>query len=138
MSKEEDVDLVINLDIMYNKVGSLKKIYVNNIEEYDMHDFDRVMNVNVRGVTLGIKYSIHMMIPSKKCIIFTMSITGVLGGLARIKEIIGLMNNIEAKLRKYGITVNFVSPIGLATAMTIKYANGRKSYIMKENMINVK
>eukprot|EP01018_Ginkgo_biloba_P025318 Gb_09953 [translate_table: standard] len=154
VTKEEDVstavDLAIkihgSLDIMYNNAGTVHKFLVDNIAEYDMEEFDRVMNVNVRGVMLGIKHAARGMIPNKRgCIISTASMAGVLGGLtpcaytASKHAVIGLTKNGAAELGKHGIRVNSVSPSFIATALTAKFlkGGGGESSITEEDMLNV-
>merc|ERR1711915_896834 len=83
-----------------------------------MEQFDRVINVNVKGVMHGIKHAARVMIPRKKgCIISTTSVAGILGGAAPYSytaskhATLGLTKNAAAELGKYGIRVNTVSPI---------------------------
>ncbi|KAH9288873.1 hypothetical protein KI387_032990 [Taxus chinensis] len=138
VSKEQDVssavDLAVemhgHLDIMFNNAGRVESQKKLGAAEYDMEEFERVMNVNVKGVMHGIKHAARVMIPNKKgCIISTGSIAGTLGGTgpygytASKHAILGLTKNGAAELGKYGIRVNSVSPTGLATAFTLQYAN---------------
>ena len=49
---------------------------------HDPDDFERVMCVNVKGVALGIKHAMLVMIPRAiDCIILTASVAGVSGGM---------------------------------------------------------
>eukprot|EP01018_Ginkgo_biloba_P027894 Gb_36105 [translate_table: standard] len=91
VSKEEDVSVAVIvamklhgcLDIMYNNVGINDMTLDKNVGEYDMEQFDRVMRVNVKGVMLGIKHAVCVMIPRKKgCILYTSSVGGMLGGFS--------------------------------------------------------
>ncbi|GLJ33456.1 hypothetical protein SUGI_0673060 [Cryptomeria japonica] len=115
VSKEQyvsaDVDLAREkhgkLDIMFNNAGITNK-QNGSVAEYDMQEFKRVMNINVKGVMHGIKHAGHVMIPKKKgCIISTASIAGVMGGIASYSyttsehAIIGLTKNGEVELGKY-------------------------------------
>lgn len=136
VSKEEDVSAAVDLamdkygqlDIMYNNAGTNDSFLVKSVAEYDMEQFDRVMNVNVKGVMHGIKHAARVMIPRKKgCIISTTSVAGILGGAAPYSytaskhAILGLSKNGAAELGKYGIRVNTVSPYGVATALAVQY-----------------
>lgn len=136
VSKEEDVSAAVDvaidkygqLDIMYNNAGTNDSFLVKSVVEYDMEQFDRVINVNVKGVMHGIKHAARVMIPRKKgCIISTTSVAGILGGAAPYSytaskhAILGLTKNAAAELGKYGIRVNTVSPYGVATALAVQY-----------------
>ncbi|XP_057846579.2 zerumbone synthase-like isoform X2 [Cryptomeria japonica] len=87
VSKEQDVSAAVDmamekhgkLDIMYNNAGTVdnQKLSV----DYDMQEFERVMNVNVKGVMHGIKHAARVVIPKGKgSIISTASIAGMVGG----------------------------------------------------------
>ena len=96
------------------------------ILDYNMDEFDRIMNVNAKGAMLGIKHGARVMIPRKAgCIICTTSIAGIMRGLspyaytASKHAILGLVKNAAAELGKYAIRVNFVSPYGVATSMSV-------------------
>ncbi|XP_059064131.1 zerumbone synthase-like [Cryptomeria japonica] len=72
VSKEPDVSAAVDmamekhgkLDIVYNNAGTVdnQKLSV----DYDMQEFERVMNVNVKGVMQGIKHAARVMIPKRK------------------------------------------------------------------------
>ncbi|KAH9288872.1 hypothetical protein KI387_032989, partial [Taxus chinensis] len=135
VTKEKDVCAAVDLamekhgklDILYNNAG-LINIQKGSVAEYDMEQFQRVMNVNVKGVMHGIKHAARVMIPNKKgSIISTASIAGVLGGIcpysytASKHAVIGLTKNGAAELGKYGIRVNSVSPGVVATDFALRY-----------------
>ncbi|KAH9324024.1 hypothetical protein KI387_044481, partial [Taxus chinensis] len=135
VSKEEDVSAAVDLavekhgklDIMFNNAGTISS-EIRSAVEYDMKKFDRVMNINVKGVMHGIKHAARVMIPHKKgCIINTASIAGLLGGVAPYSytaskhAVIGLTKNGAAELGKFGIRVNSVSPSGLATYFSMQH-----------------
>lgn len=142
VSKEKDMESTVDeaikmhghLDIMFNNAGVIENPNPNPnpksasvlVSEYDMDEFDRVMNVNVKGAMLGIKHAARVMIPRKAgSIICTASIAGIMGGVspyaytASKHAILGLMKNAAAELGKYGIRVNSVSPYGVATSMSV-------------------
>ncbi|KAH9288870.1 hypothetical protein KI387_032987, partial [Taxus chinensis] len=129
VTKEQDVRAAVDfaiekfgrLDIMLNNAGTTD-IPEGGAAEYDMEEFERVMNVNVKGVMHGIKHAARVMIPNKKgCIISMGSIAGVLGGkgsfayTASKHAIIGMTKNGAAELGNYGIRVNSVSPSAIPT-----------------------
>ncbi|GLJ12649.1 hypothetical protein SUGI_0195200 [Cryptomeria japonica] len=100
----------------------------NKAIECDMKEFQRAMNVNLKGVMHGIKHAGRVMIPNQKgCIISTSSIAGIFGGTASYSytaskhAVIGLTKQGAAEMGKYGIRVNCVSPSGLATVLAFQY-----------------
>ncbi|GLJ33460.1 hypothetical protein SUGI_0673130 [Cryptomeria japonica] len=135
VSKEQDVSAAVDLamekhgklDIMFNNAG-ITNNQKGSVAEYDMQEFERVMNINVKGVMHGIKHAARVMIPNKKgCIISTASIAGVLGGIATYSytaskhAVIGLTKNGAVELGKYGIRVNCISPSAIATDLVNQY-----------------
>lgn len=129
VKQEEQVEEAVNytvskhgqLDIMYNNAG-ISGPLVSNIAEMDMKDFDNVMNINVRGMVLGMKHAARVMVPRKQgCILCTASITGLIGGVAPHPYSIskfaipGLVKSVASELCKHGIRVNCISPYAIAT-----------------------
>ncbi|KAL2509819.1 Short-chain dehydrogenase reductase 2a [Forsythia ovata] len=135
VSLEKDVEDLIDstvsrygrLDILFNNAGVLgNQSKHKSIVDFDVNEFDRVMNVNVRGVALGMKHAARAMIPrGTGCIISTASVAGVMGGLgphaytASKHAIVGLTKNAACELGRNGIRVNCISPFGVATSMLI-------------------
>ncbi|PIA59606.1 hypothetical protein AQUCO_00400471v1 [Aquilegia coerulea] len=115
------------LDILYNNAGVLgNQSKHKSIIDFDVEEFDRVMNVNVKGVALGMKHAARVMMPRRTgCIISTASVAGVMGGLgphaytASKNAIVGLTKNASCELGRHGIRVNCISPFGVATNMLI-------------------
>ncbi|XVE90768.1 hypothetical protein DITRI_Ditri20bG0103600 [Diplodiscus trichospermus] len=125
------VDFAVNkfgtLDIMVNNAG-LSGLPYNDIRNYDLSNFQKVMDVNVKGVFHGMKHAARIMIPQGKgCIISICSVSGVIGGLgphaytASKHAVLGLTKNVAAELGKYGIRVNCVSPYGVATDLAFAH-----------------
>jgi len=135
VSVEEEVDNLVSstvsrygqVDIMFNNAGVLGNQSKNkSILNFDPNEFDRVMQVNVKGMALGIKHAARAMIPKGiGCIISTASVAGVMGGLgphaytASKHAIVGLTKNAACELGRYGIRVNCISPFGVATNMLV-------------------
>ncbi|XP_077218535.1 NAD(P)-binding Rossmann-fold superfamily protein isoform X2 [Tasmannia lanceolata] len=114
-----------HLDIMYNNAG-LPGLCIPSIVDLDMTDFDRVMNVNVRGVVAGIKHAARVMVPRRAgSILCTASITGILGGLSPLpyatskSAVIGIVKSAASELSKYGIRVNCISPFAIPTMFSL-------------------
>ncbi|KAE8711209.1 Short-chain dehydrogenase reductase 2a [Hibiscus syriacus] len=135
VSSEEDIEMLINrtislygkLDILFNNAGVLgNQSKRKSIVDFDADEFDRVMQVNIRGVALGMKHAAKVMVQKRSgCIISMASVAGCMGGLgphaytASKHAIIGLTKNTACELGRYGIRVNCISPFGVATSMLI-------------------
>ncbi|GLJ33738.1 hypothetical protein SUGI_0678190 [Cryptomeria japonica] len=143
VSKEQDVRAAVDLamekhgklDVMFNNAGTGDG-HRNSVAEYEMEQFERTMNVNVKGVMHGIKHAASVMIPNRKgCIISTGSVSGIMGGVtayaytASKHAIIGLTKNGAAELGKHGIRVNCVSPSLVATGLIMDYAGKGKDEV---------
>ncbi|XP_024165666.1 secoisolariciresinol dehydrogenase isoform X1 [Rosa chinensis] len=134
VTKESDisnaVDFTISkhsqLDIMHSNAGVACKS-PPSIVDLDLAVFDRVMNINVRGVLAGIKHASRVMIPRKTgSILCTASVTGLMGGLAQHTyslskfAVIGIVKSLAAELRQHGIRVNCISPFAIPTPFVIE------------------
>ncbi|GLJ33463.1 hypothetical protein SUGI_0673170 [Cryptomeria japonica] len=125
---------------MFNNAG-ITVIQKGSVAEYEMEQFERVMNINVKGVMHGIKHADRVMIPNKKgCIISTFSIACVMGGLATYSNtaskhaVIGLTKNGAVELGKYGIRVNCIFPAAVVTDMVMKYRGEAPSAEVKAKL----
>ncbi|XP_057851024.2 short-chain dehydrogenase reductase 2a [Cryptomeria japonica] len=134
VSREEDVSAAVDLamekhgklDIMFNNAGVADKENRKAMEN-NMEEFERVVNVNIKGVMHGIKHAARVMVPRKNgCIISTASIAGIVGGMGSYAytsskhAVIGLTKQGAAEMGRYGIRVNCVSPSPLATDIVLR------------------
>jgi NAD(P)-dependent dehydrogenase (short-subunit alcohol dehydrogenase family) len=120
------VDTVVKefgrLDIAFNNAGyegTLAPITEATVEQYQ-----RVFDINVKGVFLSMKYEIPAMLKSGGgSIVNTSSIAGTVGmptvGLyiASKHAVNGLSKTAALEVAKQGIRVNIVSPAGIETEM---------------------
>ena len=128
--------------------GKINSVFLNAgvegpvklLEEYPESDFNNVMNVNVRGVFLGLKYSIPAL---KRAGGGSIVITSSLGGLRGMPKIsayiaskhavVGLMKSAALELAPLGIRVNTINPAPIATRMIESleedFSTGSKSNI---------
>ncbi|KAK2380061.1 secoisolariciresinol dehydrogenase [Trifolium repens] len=135
VKKEKDVENAVNttiskygkLDIMVNNAG-IAGANKTNILDYELSEFEEVINVNLVGVFLGTKHASRVMIPARRgSIIITASICGSIGGVASHAytsskhAVVGLMKNTAVELGPYSIRVNSVSPYIVATPLVTKY-----------------
>ena len=97
---------------------------VKNIEDYDVETFDKVMNVNIKGVFLGLKASIPAMSDrGGGSYIISSSVAGLTGapGLAPYATskhaVTGLMRSAAKECAERNIRVNSINPSPVETRM---------------------
>ncbi|XP_054778296.1 secoisolariciresinol dehydrogenase isoform X1 [Prosopis cineraria] len=133
VTKESDVSNAVDfaisehnqLDIMYANAGIACRT-PPSIVDLDLTSFDKVMDINVRGVMAGMKHAARVMIP-RGCgsILCTASVTGVMGGMAQHTysvskaAVIGIVKSVASELCRYGIRVNCLSPFAIPTPFCI-------------------
>jgi NAD(P)-dependent dehydrogenase (short-subunit alcohol dehydrogenase family) len=135
VAQEADVKAMVDhavqrfgyLDIMINNAGSTAQ--VTSIAELDMAHFDAVMDVNIRGVVLCLKYAARAMIPrGKGSIVNISSIAGSRGGFtghpygASKGAVHAVTRSTATELGEKGIRVNSISPGGIVTGIFGKNA----------------
>jgi NAD(P)-dependent dehydrogenase (short-subunit alcohol dehydrogenase family) len=118
------------LDIAFNNAGiegELKPTLIDQTED----NFDAVMNVNVKGVWLSMKYEIPQMLKTGGGVIVNWSsVAGVIGfpgiGIysASKHAVIGLTKAAALEFSAQGIRVNAVNPAVIDTEMVDRLAAG--------------
>ncbi|XP_009787721.1 (+)-borneol dehydrogenase 2-like [Nicotiana sylvestris] len=115
------------LDILVNNAGLTGPTYTD-IRDYELSVFDNVLDVNVKGVFLGMKHAARIMIPRKKgSIVSLSSAASAIAGAAphayttSKHAISGLTKNVAAELGQHGIRVNCVSPYAVATGLGLAH-----------------
>ncbi|SVD50048.1 uncharacterized protein METZ01_LOCUS402902, partial [marine metagenome] len=110
------------LDVLFNNAGIEGRII--GLLDYPEEDFDRVINVNLRGVWLGMKYSAPAMIANGGgAIVNTASVAGLMGArglcayVASKHGVLGLTKSAALELVPQGVRVNAVCPSPIETRM---------------------
>lgn len=112
---------------MYNNAGVACRT-PPSIVDLDLTSFDKVMDINVRGVVAGAKHAARVMIPRGHggSILCTASVTGVMSGMAQHTysvskcAVIGIVKSLASELCRYGIRVNCISPFAIPTPFAIE------------------
>jgi NAD(P)-dependent dehydrogenase (short-subunit alcohol dehydrogenase family) len=110
------------IDCFHNNAGI--EGAVTPIAEYDEALFDQLMGVNVKGVFLGLKHVLPVMIRQRSgAIVNTASIAGLVGSpnmapyVASKHAVVGFTKAVAGEVAGYGIRVNAVCPGPVDTRM---------------------
>merc|ERR1712130_295773 len=121
------VDKYGTLDIMVNNAG-VSGSPCPDIRNADLSEFQKVFDINVKGVFLGMKHAARAMIPQKEgSIVSLSSVSSVLGGIGphaytgSKHAVVGLTKNVAAELGNHRIRVNCVSPYAVATNLALAH-----------------
>ena len=120
---EETVKVYGRLDYAFNNAG-IEEMMTPLVEQTS-DTFDQIMNVNVKGVWLSMKYEIPEMIRSGGggAIVNMSSVAGVMGFpqmpiyIASKHAVLGLTKSAALECAKSGIRINAVAPGGVKTDM---------------------
>ena len=111
-----------HLDILVNNAGITKDGLIMKMKE---EDFDRVLNVNLKGTFNTIRHSARQMLKQRSGkIINISSVSGILGNIGQANYaaskagVIGLTKTMARELGSRGITVNAIAPGFVDTEMT--------------------
>jgi NAD(P)-dependent dehydrogenase (short-subunit alcohol dehydrogenase family) len=136
VSKEADVKQMVektieaygHLDYAFNNagIGQLPTPLLEQKEEV----FDQIMNINVKGVWLSMKYEIPQMLKNGGGAIVNMaSVAGLIGVpgvpiyIASKHAVLGLTKSVALEYAKSGIRINAVSPAAIETDMFERFVN---------------
>ena len=151
VSKESDVarlvDETVNafggLDFAHNNAGI--EGTVGSIAEMELEDFQRVIDINLTGVFLSMKYEIPRLLErGGGAIVNTASVAGMTGGpnlshyYAAKHGVIGLTRSAALEVATENIRVNAVLPGVIETPMIERFTAGNaeaKSALLKDEPI---
>ncbi|SEM22968.1 NAD(P)-dependent dehydrogenase, short-chain alcohol dehydrogenase family [Mesobacillus persicus] len=137
VSKDADVQNYVNqtvekfgkIDVFFNNAGIVGKM--GRLVDLSVEDFDQVMNVNARGVFLGLKYVLPVMIEQGSgSVINTSSVSGLDGShrlspyIASKHAVVGLTKAAAVEVAKTNVRVNSVHPSPVDTSMARDLENG--------------
>lgn len=110
------------IDVFFNNAGIEGK--VKPITDQSVEDFKKVLDINVIGVFLGLKYVIPVMAKQKSgSIINTSSVAGMMGSpgvapyVASKHAVVGITKTAALEVAKDNIRVNSVHPSPVETRM---------------------
>jgi SDR family mycofactocin-dependent oxidoreductase len=131
------VDLAIahfgRIDILVNNAGT---ITISSVVEMSEDEWDKVVDVNLKGTFLCCKYVAPHMIRQKYGRIINIASTEGLAGTPYISHyvaskhgVVGLTKSLAQELGKYWITVNAICPGDVGTDLFFESAKGMPGFV---------
>lgn len=125
---EKTVQQYGRLDYAFNNAG-IEETPTPLVEQTE-ETFDQIVNINIKGVWLSMKYQIPQMLKNGGgAIVNTSSVGGLIGVpgvpvyVASKHAVLGLTKSAALEYAKQGIRINAVSPGGIETEMFERFAS---------------
>ena len=135
-----ETEIINGFEKIKEKIGELDVVVANagivppwsTINDIDNDEWEKVFNINVKGVALTIKHSVELMKSSGGSIIVMGSINSLLGHsgqslyTASKHALLGIVKCAAVDLGKYNIRVNAIGPGPIATEALLKRLKSRE------------
>ena len=135
-----ETEIINGFEKIKEKIGELDVVVANagivppwsTINDIDNDEWEKVFNINVKGVALTIKHSVELMKSSGGSIIVMGSINSLLGHsgqslyTASKHALLGIVKCAAIDLGKFDIRVNAIGPGPIATEALLKRLNSRE------------
>ena len=131
---EKTIKIYGRLDYAFNNAG-IAETPISLVEQTS-NAFDQIMNVDVKGVWLCMKYEIPQMLKNGGGAIVNMSAAAGVVGLpqnsiysASKHAVLGLTKSAALEYAKFGIRINAIGPGGVETDMALRVAEDKKQFV---------
>ena len=135
-----ETEIINGFEKIKEKIGELHVVVANagivpplrTINDIDNDEWEKVFNINVKGVALTIKHSVELMKSSGGSIIVMGSINSLLGHsgqslyTASKHALLGIVKCAAIDLGKFDIRVNAIGPGPIATEALLKRLKSRE------------
>ncbi len=142
ISKSEDVEKLFvlikqnydGLDVLINNAGIIRDNLIWNMPS---EDFDKVIDINLKGTWTMCKYAAELMKEQQKGRIINISSRAWLGNpgqsnyAASKAGVIGMTRSLALELGRYGVYVNAIAPGLIDTPLTQKLPDHVKEKLIK-------